>query len=843
VDYQRFIQLTDTQRIILVEVQPAHAVESLVWTQHDTYTNLYSTPYAYGIADKVEENGTEYIEAFSLSEANTTPSSFFYDLSGQILYLHTSNSDSPGKQTNPPVYDYTILVYFWRYFSSSQPKTAPIVFPRKQAQIKNGGVEVWEPSGALSNWQKVQNGGSVVEKESTSPHSGGYCVKLAIDEANSYAGIQQSFRLPLSVLCKLSLYYKTTGGATGKIEIKDSADNIYLKSDGSWSAEQTTISLSATTNWAKFELEFTSHDTYTDYIISLGSESAASQFCFFDDAQIFALREDNYYLPYITTSGIADLQQAIAPFYDTAMVMEFGTVQFTNDGWWYEQIQNYFWNLKKIVIKYGDGSESTLETIFYGFIRTPQVSDLLTTIEVVDNKVYTYKSVPDTFFSTDTYPNLESGADGKPIPIIYGEFGTDNDDPFDGIVPTKVDSATYLLAAHALEAVTAVYSNGQLQTEDTDYTVDLDAATVTFTSDPGAAFITCKVKGKKCSMIDGTYSQNVVDFLYDLLVNYCGISPEELALDTFLQLRAVRTQFHHLYINSVTPVLDTIRLLQISALFYLISRADTKLAVVYFRSQDTPLADIQNEDTEQFSYEKDVSGVFSTIKLNYGYLVGEGVYQTISQENPSVGLKYKEVQTLELTTSLRRKEDATDLLSYYAGITVDPLIKVSVKVPSKAFNLYPGSKITISKKRTLEAGGNYDVLVAAPFRILSLTKELRSSKVSIVGLDDLQVSGGGICEVCYACQLCYTVQTGTCSSCYSCQECYSAQCSSCQVCYYCQLCDSGQCSVCESCDSCQSCVSCEATECGACVSCEDCYTVQCKTCQICNKCTVCYATQ
>jgi len=94
-------------------------------------------------------------------------------------------------------------------------------------------------------------------------------------------------------------------------------------------------------------LEFTSHDTYTDYIISLGSESAASQFCFFDDAQIFALREDNYYLPYITTSGIADLQQAIAPFYDTAMVMEFGTVQFTNDGWWYEQIQNYFWNLKR----------------------------------------------------------------------------------------------------------------------------------------------------------------------------------------------------------------------------------------------------------------------------------------------------------------------------------------------------------------------------------------------------------------------------------------------------------------------------------------------------------------
>jgi len=88
----------------------------------------------------------------------------------------------------------------------------------KQVQIKNGGMEVWSPSGALSNWQKVQNGGSVVEKESTSPHSGGYCVKLAIDEANSYAGIQQSFRLPLSVLCKLSLYYKTTGGATGKLK-------------------------------------------------------------------------------------------------------------------------------------------------------------------------------------------------------------------------------------------------------------------------------------------------------------------------------------------------------------------------------------------------------------------------------------------------------------------------------------------------------------------------------------------------------------------------------------------------------------------------------------------------
>ncbi len=842
-DYQQFTRLPDTQRIILIEMQPAHEVEALVWTQHPIYTNLYSTPYAHGVADKVEENGVEYVEAFSLNEANAIAGSFFYDLSGQILYLHTFNSDSPGKQTNPPTYDYTILVYFWRYFTSMQLKTSPIVFPRKQAQIKNGGMEVWEASGLLTNWQKIENAGSSVEKDSSSPHSGGFCVRLDIDGLNSYAGTQQSFRLPPATPCKFHLYYKTTGVATAKVEIKDSEGNVYLQSDGSWSAAQTAISLPATTDWAKFESAFTSHSTYTDYIISLGNDSAAGQFCFFDDIQIFATRENNYYLPYITTSGIADLQQAIAPFYDTAMVMEFGTVQFTNDGWWYEQVQNYFWNLKKIVIKYGDGNEDTFETIFYGFIRTPQVSDLLATIEVVDSKVYTYKSIPNTFFSVDTYPNLESGADGKPIPIIYGEFGTDNEDPFDGIVPTKIDSATYLLASHPLEAVTAVYRNGQVQIENVDYAVDLDAATVTFTSDPGAAFITCKVKGKKCSMLNGAYTQNVVDILYDLLVNYCGISPEELALDTFLQLRAVRTQFHHLYINAVTPVLDIIRLLQISALFYLISRADTKLAVIYFRSQDVPLADIQNDDTEQFSYEKDVSGVFSTIKLNYGYLVGEGVYQTISQENPSVGLKYKEVQTLGLTTSLRRKEDALDLLAYYSGITVDPLIKVSAKVPSKVFNLYPGSKITISKKRTLESGENYDVLVSAPFRILSLTKELRSSKVSIVGLDDLQASGGGICEVCYACQLCYTIQTGSCSLCYSCQKCYSTQCASCQVCYYCQACDSGQCSTCENCNICQLCVSCEAVECIICVSCENCYAAQCQTCQICNKCTVWYATQ
>ncbi len=842
-DYLQFLQQTDAQRILLVEIQPAHEIESLPWTQHDTYTNLYFTSYIHGVVDKVEENGNVYLETYSLSEADATAGSFYYDFDNQILYLHTLNSDSPNTQTSPPEYDYIILAYFWRYFTSAQPNASPITFPRRQKRLQNESFEVWLSSGELKGWEKIETATSTLTKESDSPYEGAFCVKATIDALNSQAGIRQTFRLPPGKFCDLVVHYKTTGEATAKIEVRDSNSNVYLKSDGTWSAVASFISLPSSVDWAEYTLHFLSHTDYVDYIITLTNDSAASEACYFDLLQITAVREENYYLPYLTTTGVASLRQAVAPFYDTAMVMEFGQLQFANDGWWWEQVQTYLWNLKRIVVKYGKDSENTFSVIFYGQIRTPQVSDIVATIEVVDNKIYTYKSIPDAFFNIDTYPFLEKGADGKPIPIIYGEFGTDNDDPLDGIVPTKVSSTEYILASHEIEAITAVYRNGVLQTEGSDYTVDLSNAKVTFVSDPGESFVTCKVKGKKCSLIDGTYSQNVVDFLYDLLVSYCNIDAEELAIDSFLRLRAARTQFHHLYIPTVMSVIDIIRIFQTSALFYLIFRPDTKLAVVFFRSDDVASMSIQNEDTEQFSYEKEIDGVFSAIKLNYGFMPADGVHHTLVQKNPSVDLKYKEIQTLELTTSLRRKEDAADLLNYYSGVTIDPWIKVSVKIPSRLFNLSPGSKITISKKRTIRPGFEYDVLVDAPFRILQLEKDLGTSKIAIVGWDDQQAVGEGICEVCYACQLCYTIQTGDCSSCYSCQACYMAQCGTCQVCYSCQACYSEQCSVCESCDSCQSCVSCEATECGACVSCEDCYTVQCQTCQICNKCTVCYETQ
>jgi hypothetical protein len=837
-DFAQFLRLADSWKVFLVEIEPGHEIESLVWTQHRTYTNLWYTPYTHGVVSRVTQDGEEYVEAFSLSECNGTSKMFYYDYDNQVLYLHTAASDSPGTQTSPPEYDYVVLAYFWRFFTNVQYEDSPIVFPRVQESIVDGGLELWSSSTNLTYWTENISGSSTVNREQTEAYDGAFCAKLSIDSSDHYAEIQQNIRLVPGATAKLSLWYKnSTTGKTAGIVLCDSGQNTYLKSDGTWQASSNVIVLPNATTWTKYEISFTVPGSYTNYHLYLKRNSAASSDIYFDKVSLLVEREKNLYLPYISTAGMPELHQSVSPFHETTMTMEFGQVQMINDGWWWSQIKDYYWHMKNVVIRFGSkgASWSEFQDVFHGFSRSPKATDLLVSIDVIDSKVFAYKNVPPLKYDVDTYPYLEDGAEGTAIPVIYGEFSE--------VVPTCIDitSYKYKVACHALEAITNVWKNGELLTPTTHYTTDLTNGEFTLTSNPGEAFITCGVKGRKCSILDGTYSENVADILYDVLVTYANVSPLQIDLRSFLDLRGARSQKHHLYLNTEMPALEVARILQQSALFHLVPLLDGRLGTLRYTegtSSDTPV--VTSDEISGFSVEYDTDAVYQTVKFLYGLIPSEGHYSSVERSSDEAKWKHGVSDTYEVKTSLRLKTDAEDLADYYVNVLKDPVQKISGVLPPRLFTLSPGSQVIISRTRLLSDGTTYDVLSSEPLRVLDLKKKMQSGLVEVVAWKELQAAGSSFCENCYHCEVCVSAESGTCNSCYACELCVSGQCSSCQLCYYCQLCNTSQCSSCQVCNTCQTCDTCEAAQCQVCVTCQKCNTSQCTTCQDCVSCQKCY---
>lgn len=843
-DYTQFLNLTDSWKVFLVDAFPADEVEDLTWTQcASPNTAVWWAAYTVGPVTEVQEDGVKYTEAYSLVECQATASSFYFDLTNQKLYLHTSGGDSPGTQTVPGTYDYTILAISIRCIANTAYTDDPIVIPRITEALLDGDLEQWSDATTMVKWSKSLTGASTINRETTSPENGGFCLRIDIDGSNNLANFYQNLRMIPGGQATLTIWYKTTNNKDAAFLLADSGGNVYLHSDGTWGSV-TGVGLTASTTWKKYELTFTAHASYTNYTLYIGMggdwTTATSSSGYFDNISIGLVREENPYEPLISSQGMPDLHQAVSMFQEGAMVMEFGTIQFINDGWWYKQIQDYLWYLREIRIRYGaKGSTWTeFEDVFTGLMRAPVVNDLIASISVIDNKVFTYKMVPPTNFDVATYPNLEDNAEGRPIPIIYGEFSE--------LVPTCIDITTYKykVACHALEDIPEVWSNGVLLTITTDYTVDLANGEFTLLADPGDAFITCSVKGKKCSMLDGTYSENVADILYDLLVAYCDVDASMIDFKSFLELRNGRSQKHHVYLNQAQQALEIARLLTTSALFNFIPLQNGKLgAFKYSVGVDSSTPIMYDEDWKGFEIVIETASVYKGVKINYGLIPSESHFDSVGKELPQAGYRYRDLATLELISSLRLAADADNLADYYLAVIQAPAKKVKGTLPSILFAYRPGQKVIINKTRQLVNNTTYNVFSNEAYRLLDLKKKMQTGKVDVEAWEDLQSAGEGYCAVCYNCEVCVATQSGTCSSCYACESCVVGQCPTCQACYYCQSCNTGQCGSCQTCDTCQVCNACEVAYGGICQACQLCNTGQCSTCQDCISCERCYACQ
>ena len=839
-DFNTFINLLDSKKLFLCEINVGDKIHDDGWTQHGSSTNCYYTGYTFGFPNKITEDDNDLTERFSLSECNSNVHSFYYDFQNQVLYLHITGASDPGSQTGSD-YDYTIISYCWLYYCNLQDTNYPVIYPRQQERLTDGNLEQWDSAIDLTKWTENIAGTSTVNRESAVVYTGGYSCRLDIDGSNSDASIYQDIKLKPGAECKLSLYRKMSAAAkTGKVRIRDSGSNVYLNSAGNWQAGVTSISLSNQTSWTKFALAFYAHADYDDYRITISNSTSADASIYLDDVSLLLYREENLYLPYLKSEYLPSISQGVGDYHVGDIRMQSGTIGFINneDGYWYNAIQNRLWDKKSIDIKFNKvgAAYADFETIFHGKTKTPVVNNIRATIGTIDDKILIYKEIPATKYWISNYTNLEDGVEGLPIPIIYGEV--------ENILPICIDTTIYKykIAIHELESIIDVYKDDAALTGGgVDYTADAANGEFTLTADPGDSVISCDVQGKKCDIEDGTYSTNVADILFDILTSYTDIKKEQIDYDSFLDLRGGRTQEHHLYLGESKSVLTILRRLQQSALFHLIPTGSKLGAFRYKTGVESGTPRLLDEDYSGFTLFKDTSSIYKKVKIRYDYDPGNISYSRILKTNVAAEYKHDAIDTKTITTSLRLEAEAENIGAFYIDVLSDPRNKVKTKIRTIGFKLSPAKKVILNKTQ-----GDLTIFNEAPYRVLEVQKNLSSGQVNITAWEDLQSAGDTYCEVCYECQSCNTIQAGTCETCYSCESCDSGECDDCQSCYYCETCDTGECTACETCDTCENCNTCETNDvcpacesCQSCITCEVCDTGECSSCQICDTCEKC----
>jgi len=153
--------------------------------------------------------------------------------------------------------------------------------------LTDGGLNEWLSATNLEHWMETLAGTSTVNREAVEKIEGAYSCRLDIDAGNANAYIWQAFSMILLRKYKLIAWYKNSmAGKTAYIQIRDIANNVYLKEDGTWNVGAYSFPFPNSTIWKRYELDFYAHPDYLNYRISLLKQTAASSSIYFDKISV-----------------------------------------------------------------------------------------------------------------------------------------------------------------------------------------------------------------------------------------------------------------------------------------------------------------------------------------------------------------------------------------------------------------------------------------------------------------------------------------------------------------------------------------------------------------------------
>lgn len=747
--FEDFIKLPDKERIFLIEAKVAKEVQGLSWTA--TGSGSYWCSFSWGevlvVSELLNSSGavTVYSEVGSIANCDSTTSSFYYDHTNGRLYVHPSGDDSPDTSSK-----YTILAYICIGFSNED-----VVYSREEEALLDGNLEQWYSATDLVQWYEYVSGTSTVNRESSDVYKGTYSVRLDIDASDNLAYVQASVTLTPGCKCKIVVWYKnSTTGKTAQILLKDSGDNQYLNLNGEWQVGATGILLANATVWTKFELEFSAHASYSEYVFLLANYLSSSSSVYYDDARVKMVREPMQYLPYFDAASVPALVQAVGDYYEGSIKTQFGSLVFLNDGWWYTTLEDFIWHNKEIDVKCGakDSDYEEFGAVFAGRIRDPDIGDSKTTLKTRDRRVGTFRQLPkDKYWSSDTgYEDLEEGAEGKAKGIPFGQLADVSP------VFIKTDGSTYWrfkISKYAIEEITTVYLDGEA-IDSGDITKVPASGHFDLDFNPGDGHVTCDIKGVKCNFDDSTYSENIADVLWFVLNQENDFDWSRLDKVSFDDLKSARSGITIAYFLSESmSTLNFIRFLQATGVFQFVPRPDGTYGAYRYKSgteEDTPR--LYNEDYDSLKKKEETATAYRKIVLRYARNPTTGNWLTVEpttnmeETGYKVAHRYGEEEALTIETALREETDAETLAELYQKLVRDPATKLEGTIGSVALGFKPSDKIIVSKEiidgeenivQVFGESPNYDEI----YRILELKKNLKTGKVGILGLEDSQSIG------------------------------------------------------------------------------------------------------
>jgi hypothetical protein len=456
-----------------------------------------------------------------------------------------------------------------------------------------------------------------------------------------------------------------------------------------------------------------------------------------------------FYEPWLNENSIESLSASVADHYSSSMEVQFGSLSLINNGWWYAYRHVYLWNNKSIKIKVGTLGDAygSYETIFVGKVRGPRITDESATFDLVDSRVGALRSLPPSRYNVTDYPNIDTEAIDRPIPILFGQV--------ENITPVCIDTTTFKYkisqtvfggVTYALQAIDKVFRAGVQLTLTTHYTVDLNNGEFTLLTDPGDAEITCDAKGIKdgfnmaTGAKDSTYSENVADHLFFILNVLNEIPVAQIDLTSFSELKTARAQKIVLYLDADTPTLDVNRLFQQSTLYHFLPLLNGTFAARYYRrTVPTGTLELHYYDYDGFAMLDQAENVFRDVVVKFDKDPTSGIFKTVSISTSSVNWQYDEKQQFEVETALRDAAEAEAVRAFYVTLLNAPADKLETAISLVGRNLLPTDKLKVSRTIETESGAQ-SVLVEEIYVILETRKDLAAGKVGIVAQRDSQVA-------------------------------------------------------------------------------------------------------
>jgi len=245
-----------------------------------------------------------------------------------------------------------------------------------------------------------------------------------------------------------------------------------------------------------------------------------------------SMSDGNYYEGRL---GVSTLQRAFSSF--TAPKQRHSTLTITlkdADLTVRELLDLYTWGNREVKVYVGKGRNLDDYSIdFHGVIKIPggiSFDRKEVFIKLRDIRNSDELMLPVNKYWTTDYPNLEEKAEGKPIPIAYGDYSS----MWIDVYCIDTTAKKFKIADHAIKSIENVTLNGEVGTSYSS--VDLDEATFILDEDydPDEDTVGVKFKGK----VDGESNliEKPIDILEDLLKNYVSVPDENIDQDSFDEL-------------------------------------------------------------------------------------------------------------------------------------------------------------------------------------------------------------------------------------------------------------------------------------------------------------------